>query len=256
MAKTIFDITGRVALITGAARGLGFAMARALGGFGARLVLLDSDKTSLQAATDQLSNDGFQVFDCQGDVTSGKDVTRCIENIVDKYNSLDIVVNNAGIVTNSPAEEMSLEQWQRVIDVNLTGVFLVSQMAGRQMIKQKRGSIINIASMSGVIANYPQPQCAYNASKAGVILLTKSLASEWAQYHIRVNSISPGYMKTDLTIKGLQNPDYAQQWHQLTPMNRLGEPHELGGLVVYLASDSSNYVTGSNILIDGGYTVR
>ena len=139
---------------------------------------------------------------------------------------------------------------------NLTGVFLVSQAAGRQMIEQKSGTIINIASMSGSIVNFPQPQCSYNASKAGVILLTTSLASEWAQYNIRVNSISPGYMKTDLTVKGLQNAYYAEQWHHLTPMNRLGEPHELAGLVVYLASNASSFVTGSNILIDGGYTMR
>ncbi|CAF1120601.1 unnamed protein product [Rotaria sp. Silwood1] len=256
MAKSIFNLTGRVALITGAARGLGFTMARALGEFGARLALFDMDNTSLQAAAKTLSNDGLEVLNLHGDVTNVSDVTKCIDNVVKKYNSLDIVVNNAGIVCNAPAEDMSLKDWQRQIDVNLTGVFLVSQAAGRQMIKQKSGNIINIASMSGLIANVPQPQCSYNASKAGVILLTKSLASEWAQHNIRVNSISPGYMNTSLTAKGLQNPEWAQQWRSLTPMNRVGEPHELAGLVVYLASDASSFVTGSNILIDGGYTVR
>ncbi|CAF0999939.1 unnamed protein product [Rotaria sordida] len=256
MAKSMFNLAGRVALVTGAARGLGFAMARALGEFGARLALFDIDSTSVQSAAKTLSNDGFEVLNLHGDVTNVSDVTKCIENVVNKYNSLDIVVNNAGIVYNAPAEEMSLKEWKQVIDVNLTGVFLVSQVAGRQMIKQKSGNIINIASMSGSIANFPQPQCAYNASKAGVILLTKSLASEWVQHNIRVNSISPGYMNTHLTAKGLQNPDYAQHWRTLTPMHRVGEPHELTGLVVFLASDASSYVTGSDILIDGGYTMR
>ena len=256
MTSSIFDITGRVALITGAARGLGFAMARALGEFGARLALFDINKAALQTAAETLSKDGFEVLILDGDVTNIDDVTKCIENVVNKYNSLDIVVNNAGIAYECPAEEMSLQQWQRVMDVNLTGVFLVSQAAGRQMIKQKKGNIINIASMSGSIVNVPQPQCAYNASKAGVILLTKSLASEWAQHNIRVNSISPGYMNTDLTANYLQNPNYGQYWNSLIPMNRVGEPRELDGLVVYLASDASSYVTGSNILIDGGYTVR
>ncbi|CAF1579965.1 unnamed protein product [Didymodactylos carnosus] len=198
MAKTLFNITGRVALITGSARGLGFAMARALGEFGARLALFDMDNTGLQSAAKTLSTDGFEVLTLQGDVTNINDVTKCVKNIINKYNSLDIVVNNAGIVYTTPAEDMSLKEWQHLIDVNLTGVFLVSQAAGRQMIKQKSGNIINIASMSGIIANFPHPQCSYNASKAGVISLTKSLASEWAHHNIRVNSISPGYMNTEL----------------------------------------------------------
>ncbi|HWE60130.1 MAG TPA: SDR family oxidoreductase [Chloroflexota bacterium] len=256
MPASLFDLSGRAALVTGGARGLGLAMAQALGQYGARLALLDLDGGAAERAAETLRQGGLEVLSLQGDVTDADQVAARVADVVEAYGSLDILVNNAGIVANVPAEEMSLRDWQRVIDVNLTGVFLVAQAAGRQMIRQGRGSIINIASMSGSIANYPQPQCSYNASKAGVIMLTKSLASEWARYNIRVNAISPGYMRTDLTAKFFQDPALIQQWLDPTPMHRPGEPPELGGLAVYLASDASSFMTGSDILIDGGYTSR
>ena len=180
---------------------------------------------------------------------------KAVAEVVERFGKLDIFVNNAGICRNIKAEEMTLEEWQEVIDINLTGVFIGSQVAGKRMIEQGGGSIINIASMSGSIVNVPQPQCSYNASKAGVIHLTKSLASEWAKYNIRVNAISPGYMKTGMTEKTLETDMAKDWWLRLTPMGRPGLPCELGGAVVYLASDASSFMTGADLIIDGGYTV-
>lgn len=256
MATALFDLSGRGALVTGGARGLGLAMARALGRHGARLALLDLDGEGVERAAEELRGEGLETLALRGDVTDADDMATRVADVVAAYGTLDILINNAGIVANVPAEEMSVADWQRVIDVNLTGVFLTAQAAGRQMIRQGKGSIINIASMSGTIANYPQPQCSYNASKAGVIMLTKSLASEWARYNIRVNAISPGYMRTELTAKFFEDPETIRQWLDPTPMHRPGEPQELGGLAVYLASDASSFMTGSNVVIDGGYISR
>jgi NAD(P)-dependent dehydrogenase (short-subunit alcohol dehydrogenase family) len=245
-----------VALVTGGARGLGLAMARALGQYGARVVLLDLDGDAAERAAATLATDGIAVRAVQADVTHGEEVRRQVSAVVATEGSLDILVNNAGIVVNVPAERMTEEEWQRVLGVNLTGVFLVAQAAGVQMIKQGKGSIINIASMSGLIANFPQPQCSYNASKAGVIMLTKSLASEWAPHGVRVNAIAPGYMRTELTAKFFEDPQIIEQWLKPTPMGRPGEPDELGGLAVYLAGDASSFMTGSVLVIDGGFTSR
>lgn len=256
MPDTLFDLSGRAALVTGGARGLGLAMARALGRHGARVALLDLDGPAAETAAEGLRAEGIAALSLQGNVTNADDVTARVADVVQAYGTLDVLINNAGIVVTATAEDMTAAEWQRVIDVNLTGVFLMAQAAGRQMIRQGRGSIINIASMSGSIANYPQPQCSYNASKAGVIMLTKSLASEWARYNIRVNAISPGYMRTELTARFFEDPEIIRQWLDPTPMHRPGEPPELGGLAVYLASDASSFMTGSNIVIDGGYTAR
>jgi NAD(P)-dependent dehydrogenase (short-subunit alcohol dehydrogenase family) len=164
-------------------------------------------------------------------------------------------MNNAGITKWCPAESVIEEDWKEVMDVNLNGLFYCSQAAARQMIKQQRGGrIINIASMSGYIVNRPQPQASYNTSKAAVIHLTKSLAAEWAPYNIRVNAIAPGYMDTAMTHKAFEDPAYGPIWTDSIPMRRPGRPEELAPLAVFLASEASSYVTGSTILIDGGYT--
>ena len=175
--------------------------------------------------------------------------------IVEKLGGIDIAVNNAGICINAPADHMSFADWKRVIDVNLTGVFLTSQAAGRQMILQGQGgSIINTASMSAHIVNVPQPQCAYNASKAGVIQLTKSLAVEWAKRGVRVNSISPGYIGTDLTLSSETLKPLIAQWNAMAPMGRLGKPEELESICVYLAGDTSTFTTGADFGLDGAFT--
>ena len=164
------------------------------------------------------------------------------------------MVNNAGIAHNVPAEEMTDEEWRRMISVNLDGVFWSCREAGLVMLERGSGSIVNIASMSGVVSNHPQPQAHYNAAKAGVIMLTKSLAGEWASRGVRVNSVSPGYIRTPLTELGMSRADWADVWLSSTPLGRIAEPREIAPAVVYLASDASSYATGTNLLIDGGYT--
>jgi NAD(P)-dependent dehydrogenase (short-subunit alcohol dehydrogenase family) len=171
--------------------------------------------------------------------------------ILSAFGTIDIAFNNAGICINEKAEDMSFESWKKVLDVNLTGVFLTARAAGRVMIKNRRGCIINTASMSGHIVNVPQPQCAYNASKAGVILLTKSLAVEWAPYGVRVNSISPGYIGTKMTLSATQ---WIPTWESLTPVKRMGRPEELTAALVYLAGDGAGFTTGADLVIDGAFT--
>ena len=252
----LFSLRGQMAMVTGGAQGLGKAMATALATYGADIALMDLNLPLAEASAAEISTaTGARCLAIRGDVTNPVDVQAAVDAIVQACGRLDVLVNNAGIVINIPAEEMSLLDWQRVIDINLTGVFLCAQAAGRQMIRQGGGRIINIASMSGIVSNTPQPQVSYNASKAGVIMLTKSLAGEWARHNIRVNAIAPGYMRTALTAAAFERPETYEQWLVPTPMKRPGEPAELGGAVVYLASEASSFVTGHVLVVDGGYTV-
>lgn len=191
----------------------------------------------------------------RSDVTSPEDAQSVVVNVMERFGRIDVLINNAGIVKLVKAEDMDLQDWNTVINVNLNGVFIMSQAVGKVMIGHRKGSIINISSMSGLIVNIPQSQSAYNASKAGVIMLTKSLASEWARHNIRVNTIAPGYMKTDLTAPYFnENGEMVQRWMDLSPMGRPGNPDELGGIALYLASDASSFATGAVFVIDGGYT--
>ena len=251
-----FDLTGRSALVTGGARGLGYAMARALGERGAKILVMDLALAEAEAAAAQLRDARIEALAISGDVTQPADSTRAVDRAVEAWGSIDICLNNAGVGSLGAAEEVTLQEWRRVIDVNLTGVFFTAQAAARRMIAAKRGVIVNVASMSGLIVNVPQKQSVYNISKAGVIMATKSLASEWAEFGIRVNAIAPGYMRTEMTAKPLADADASRPWLDATPMQRPGEPDELGGAVVYLASDASSFVTGSVLVIDGGYVVR
>jgi NAD(P)-dependent dehydrogenase (short-subunit alcohol dehydrogenase family) len=252
----MFDLTGRTALITGGARGLGLAMARALGAHGARLMLMDRDSALVETALTALAGDGLEARGCSGDVTVPADTVRAVEAMQAAWGRVDIGVCNAGISLNAAAEDMTLDQWNAVIGVNLTGVFFTAQALARAMIPQRAGAIVTIASMSGLIVNVPQRQAGYNISKAGVIMATKSLAVEWAPHGIRVNAIAPGYMRTDMTAPYLADPALGGTWLDLTPMKRAGDPHELGGAVVYLASDASSFMTGQTVVVDGGYVVR
>ncbi|MEA5069883.1 MAG: SDR family oxidoreductase, partial [Christensenellaceae bacterium] len=188
------------------------------------------------------------------DVTDPDDVNRMVEQVLARFGRIDVAFCNAGICINVPAEEMSYEQWRKVIDVDLTGVFLCAQAAGKVMLKQGSGSIINTASMSGHIVNVPQPQCAYNAAKAGVMQLTKSMAVEWAKRGVRVNSISPGYIGTELILSNPKLTELIDAWNAIAPMGRLGRPDELQAIVVYLAGDTSSFTTGSDFVIDGAFT--
>lgn len=253
-----FTLPGKVAVVTGGGRGLGFNMAQALAEVGVRgIAIMDVQQELGDKSARELSEQtGIDVRFYRVDVRDGAGMNGTVQDVVDHFGRLDILINAAGIAdSNMKAETYDHEKFRRLIDINVTGSFIVSQAVANQMIKSgKGGSIINIASMSGSIVNYPQEQSCYNASKAAVIQLTKSLAAEWARYGIRVNSISPGYMDTALNrVPALE----AQKriWVDHTPQKRLGAVDDLNGLAVYLASDGSAFMTGNNCLIDGGYTL-
>ena len=191
----------------------------------------------------------------EADVTRSADAERMVDTVVAEWGRLDIAVNNAGRVIWCDTVDVPEEDWDRVLDLNLKGVFFCAQAEGRVMIPQKYGKIINTASMSGCIVNKPQNQASYNASKAGVIQLTKSLAAEWAPHGIRVNCISPGYISTALVKKIPTVAQHLPYWTELTPIGRLGEVEDLQGTIVFLASDASDFMTGHNMIVDGGYTL-
>ncbi len=246
-----FSLKGKVALITGGARGIGKSVAVSLAEAGANIAVVDRDMDEALKTAKELEIYGVNAIAVKTDVTNPEDVNGMVAEVVGALGTIDIAFCNAGICINEKAEEMSYESWRKVIDINLTGVFLAAQAVGRLMIKNGKGSIITTASMSGHIVNYPQPQSAYNASKAGVIMLTKSLAVEWAPHNVRVNSISPGYIATEMTRKATQ---WIPTWVDSTPVRRMGNPEELQGVVLYLASDASTFTTGSDIVVDGAFT--
>ena len=252
---TIYRLDGRVAIVTGGGRGLGEVFCRTFAEAGASVVVADIIEANAQAVANDLKKAGHGATAIKVDVRSTASVQAMVDHALAEFKQIDVLMNNAGIVVCTGAEEMTDEEWDDVIGVDLTGVYKCCRAVAPHMIARKRGSIINIGSMSGVISNHPQPQCSYNAAKAGVIMLGKSLAGEWAKHGVRVNTISPGYVETEMTLKGRDNPEWGPVWLETTPMGRCGQPDEIGPLALYLASDASTFMTGSNILIDGGYTV-
>ena len=243
-------LNGKLALVTGAGQGIGAAIAEALAATGAEVICTDILHARALATAQQLVEKGYAARAEALDVTN----SAAINALATSLPPLDILVCNAGIVTNTPAEEMTDEEWDKVITVNLTGVFRTCRGFGRRMLEAGRGSVINIGSMSGQVVNVPQPQCHYNASKAGVHQLTKSLAVEWAKRGVRVNAVAPTYIETPL-LHGLESqPGLIQRWLDLTPAGRMGQPHEVASLVQFLASDASSLLTGSIINADAGYT--
>jgi NAD(P)-dependent dehydrogenase (short-subunit alcohol dehydrogenase family) len=248
-------LDNKKAFVTGAARGIGYTIAVAIAEAGADVAVVDVDFDGAKAAAEKIASEtGRIVFPVKTDVTNPSEVGKMVDIVLEKFGRLDVAFCNAGICLNVPADEMSLEDWNKVISVNLTGVFLTAQAAGKVMIKQGGGSIINTASMAATMICQPQPQCAYNASKGGVVMLTKSFAVEWALKNVRVNSISPGYIATDLVMNSESLKPLIEKWNSIAPMRRFGKPEELQAIAVYLAGDASTFTTGADFIVDGAYT--
>lgn len=247
-------LDGKTAFVTGGARGIGKSIATAIAEAGSNVAIIDLDIEEAKKTADEIAKLGVKTIAIKADVTKEEDVDNMIKVILDTFGKLDVAFCNAGICMNIPAEEMTYDQWKKVIDINLNGVFLSSQAAAKVMLKQGKGSIINTASMSGHIVNVPQPQCSYNASKAGVIMLTKSMAVEFAKKGVRVNSISPGYIGTELTLESPTLKPLIEQWNAMSPVGRMGRPDELQAIAVYLAGDTSDFTTGSDFIIDGAFS--
>lgn len=248
--KNMFDVTNKVVIITGASRGLGKAMALGLANAGAGIVAADVQDVS--KVVKEVTKKNENAIGLQVDVTKRKDIQNMVEQTLDQFGSIDILVNNAGVLMTGNAENIEEKNWRQVMDVNLTGQFLCAQAVGKQMIKQKSGKIINISSIAG-ISGYAS-SVPYSASKAGVILLTKTLAAEWGEHNIQVNAVCPGVFATDMTADLLEDDQFVEMIKNKVPLGRHAEPEELIGTVIYLSSDASDYVTGHALVIDGGWT--
>ncbi|MDQ1721787.1 MAG: hypothetical protein QOI26_1521, partial [Pseudonocardiales bacterium] len=247
-----FALKDKLAVVTGGNRGLGRAFAHALGEAGARIAILARDAGRSSVVVTELRDKGIQAQAVTGDVSRRADVQRAAEEISSALGRVDVLVNNAGACIHRPALEVTEDEWNEVLNVNLTGVWNGCQIFGQQMVDAGGGVIVNVGSMSANIVNRPQWQPAYNASKAGVHHLTKSLAAEWAPFGVRVNAVAPGYVRTDMTP--IDRPDFARRWIADTPQQRAATPEEIAPSVVFLASPASAFMTGSILVIDGGYT--
>jgi NAD(P)-dependent dehydrogenase (short-subunit alcohol dehydrogenase family) len=249
-------LDGRVAVVTGAGQGIGAACARALGEAGAKVIVADMMAERVDASVEALKSLGLDAYGEMLDVTKPAMVDEVAMRVVKDHGQVDVLVNNAGVARSDvPAEETSDDHWRHHMDVNVDGLFWCCRAFGRQMLAQGKGSIVNIGSMSGFIVNKPQPQSFYNASKAAVHHLTRSLAAEWGARGVRVNAVAPTYIETPLTAFGIkENPDMYKIWLDMTPMGRVGQPDEIASVVHFLASDAASLMTGAIVLADGGYT--
>ncbi len=247
-----FAVKDQVAVVTGGNRGLGRAFAHALGEAGASIAILARDQVASATVVAELTAEGIRAQAFSADVADRSAVADAAERIVAEFGRVDILVNNAGTCIHRPALDVTEQEWRTVIDVNLTGVWNGCQVFGELMLRAGGGAIVNVGSISGQIVNRPQWQPAYNASKAAVHHLTKSLAAEWAPHGVRVNAVAPGYVRTEMAP--VDRPEFAQHWIGDTPQQRAAEPEEIAPAVVFLASRASSFVTGTVLVIDGGYT--
>ena len=255
MVLAKFSLEGQVGIVTGGGQGLGKVFCHAFAEASADVVVAEINPETGPVTVQEIVDRGRRALFVETDVRLRSSVQGMVDRTLAEFGKIDFLMNNAGIVKWAEAEKVTEEDWREVIDVNLNGVFFCCQAVGQHMIARRQGRIINVSSMSALIVNRPQCQASYNASKAAVMHLTKSLAAEWARYNIRVNAIAPGYMGTAMARPFFEDPRYGGQWMKNTPIGRPGEPEELGPLAVFLASEASSFVTGATIVIDGGFTL-
>ena len=249
-----FKLDDKIALITGGTRGIGLSIAHALGEAGAKLVLVN--RTDPVGGVQELKDAGYDVTFFEGDLLDRSVPQKTIDFTLEKHGRVDILVNNAGVAQHGDTDEFNDDMLDKIMDVNVDVVFRMCRSAIPPMKKQGEGVILNIGSISGLVSNIPQPQTAYNASKAAVHMMTKSLASDYADQNIRVNAIAPGYVKTDITNLPKKYEHWYSTWSKQTPMTRMAEPHEIASAALFLCSPASSYVTGEVLVVDGGYTTR
>tara|TARA_A100001037_G_C15045891_1_gene587710 strand:+ start:68 stop:841 length:774 start_codon:yes stop_codon:yes gene_type:complete len=249
-----YNLNKKIALVTGGAGGIGIEICNALLEAKAKVILADIDEKKSNQFIKKIKKKYKNIEYIKLDATSEKNIYEVKKNILKKYKKLDILINAIGICRNKDAQKVTKKDWDEVININLNSMFYLCREFGKLFIKQKKGNIVNIGSNSGLIVDRPQPQASYNASKAAVHQLTKSLACEWAKYNIRVNAIAPGYVATKMTLLGRSKPEWFKYWIDMTPMKRLAKPEEIASSVLFLASDSSSYCTGTILSVDGGYT--
>jgi NAD(P)-dependent dehydrogenase (short-subunit alcohol dehydrogenase family) len=248
-----FALPGQVAVVTGATRGLGRGFATALGEAGASVVLVGRDEAAAEEVLADLGGRGVEAIFVRADITDPADVEHILAAALERFGRVDVLVNNAGTCVHAPALEVTAEDWKSVMTTNVDALWTCSQVFGRHFIENGGGNIINIGSISALIVNRPQWQPGYNASKAAVHQLTKSLAAEWAPHGVRVNALAPGYIKTDMAP--VDDPKFRRMWIEDAPMQRYATVDELAPAVVFLASSASSFMTGSVLVVDGGYTV-
>jgi len=249
-----YKLNGKIAVITGGAKGIGLSIAHALSEAGAKLVLIDRENS--KGGVEELTKTNYDVSFFEGDLLDRSLPQKTIDFTIEKHGRVDILVNNAGVAQHGDTDEFNDDMLDKIMDVNIDVVFRMCRSAISPMKKQGEGVILNIGSMSGIVSNIPQPQVAYNASKAAVHMMTKSLASDYANQNIRVNAIAPGYVKTDITNLPKKYEHWYSTWDKQTPMKRMAEPHEIASAALFLCSPASSYVTGEVLVVDGGYTTR
>jgi NAD(P)-dependent dehydrogenase (short-subunit alcohol dehydrogenase family) len=248
-----FTLSGKVAIVTGGNTGLGEAFAHALAGVGARVAIAARNAEHNEAVVRTIAASGGTALAVKVDVRERASVEHMLAEVTERLGPVDVLVNNAGVCYHRPALEVPDEEWHEVFDVNVHGLWYCAQTVGRQMVERRGGVIVNIGSLSAFIVNRPQFQPAYNASKAAVHQLTKSLAAEWAPFNVRVNALVPGYVKTGMAA--VDRPEFRRHWIEDTPMQRYALPDEIAPSLIYLASDASRFMTGATLVIDGGYTL-
>jgi NAD(P)-dependent dehydrogenase (short-subunit alcohol dehydrogenase family) len=251
-----FRLTGQTAFITGGGRGIGLAAAEALLEAGANVIISDRDEALLGSGRDHLRSKGFSVDAVPLDVTRPDDVASAAREANEKHGSVDIMIANAGIAwPDTPGEAIPDEIWLKLIDVDLNGVYWSCREFGKHMLERNRGAIVTLGSMSGIISNKPQRQAHYNAAKAGVHHLTKSLAGEWAQRGVRVNCVAPTYVDTPMSNTSFNDPNRMPTWMEFTPMKRVARPDEVASAILFLATEASSAMTGATVVVDCGYTI-
>jgi NAD(P)-dependent dehydrogenase (short-subunit alcohol dehydrogenase family) len=251
----LFDLTGKVGIVTGGSRGIGRTLALGMAYAGADVVVVAGQRLDLaEEVAGEIEKNGRVSLPLNVDVSDKTEVQTMVSKTVERFGKIDFLINNAAINVFYPAVDFPLEEWNKVLSVDLTGAFLCAQVVGKIMIEQKKGKIVNIASVGGMRGSYREA-AAYDSSKAGLMNLTRSLAVEWGKYNINVNAIAPGMIETDLTRKRLEDRAFYQHFIERVPMGKIGQPEDLVGVVIFLSSEASNWLTGQTIVMDGGQTL-